>query len=141
MTRISSRDIQKQFLENPTLTKSKRFYVYNLLGKRVCRVLGIEETDGERKLVLVYYFINGRRDKITNPRLPINDNLIFEEIEDVGDMDDVEVNDEDDNVKKFGGYSKSKKVKKNKKRTNKKRINKKGINKKRTNKKRTNKKY
>jgi hypothetical protein len=53
--------------------------------------------------------------------LPINDLLIFEEIEDVGNEDDNEIEREG---KEFGGNKKSKKVKKNKKRTNKKRTNK-----------------
>jgi len=30
MTRISSRDIANQFIENPTFTKSQRFYVYTM---------------------------------------------------------------------------------------------------------------
>ena len=130
MTRISSRDLANQFIENPKLTKSKRFYVYNLLGKRKCRVLGLINVNGEQRLLLVYYFINERKDKISNPELPINDNPIFEEIENIDDEDDVEINDEGNAVKKFGGTKKSRKVKKNKKRTNKKRTNKKRTNKK-----------
>ena len=34
MTRISSRDIANQFIENPKLTKLKRFYVYTMIGKK-----------------------------------------------------------------------------------------------------------
>jgi hypothetical protein len=126
MTRISSRDIATQFAENPKLTKSKRFYVYNAIGKRKCRVLGLTIVNGEQKLELVYFFIKGNNSKFSNPLLPINDVPMFEEIEDIGDEDDVEIDDE--NNKNFGGYNKSKKVKK--KRTNKKRTNKKRTNKK-----------
>ena len=137
MTRISSRDLKNQFIENPKLTKSKRFYVYNLLGKKKCRVLDLINVNGEQRLLLVYYFIDGREDKISNPKLPINDTPMFEEIENIDNEDDVEINDEDINVKRFGGNKKSKKVKKNKKKTNKKRTNKKRTNKKRTSNKRT----
>ena len=136
MTIISSRNLANQFKENPKLTKSKRFYVYNnVLGKRICRVLDLINVDGEQKLELVYYYKKDDPTKITNPKLLINDNPIFEEIEDVGEQDDKEI-DDDNNPKNFGGNKKSRRVKKNKKRTNKKRTNKK-----RTNKKRTNKKY
>jgi hypothetical protein len=125
MTRISSRNLANQFIKNKKLTKSKRFYVYNLLGKRKCRVLDLTNINGEQKLVLVYYYTKDNKKKITNPKIPINDNPIFEEIEDVGDEDDEEIGDEDENPKKFGGNKKSRRVKKNKKRTNKKRTNKK----------------
>jgi hypothetical protein len=92
--------------------------------EKKCRVIDLRNINGEQKLVLVFYL---RPDKITNPKLPINDQPIFEEIEDVGDEEDAEI---EENDKEFGG---------NKKRTNKKRTNKKRTNKKRTNKKRTNK--
>jgi hypothetical protein len=134
-TRISSRDLANQFIKNPKLTKSKRFYVNNLLGKRICRVLDLINVNGEQRLLLVYYFIDGVEDKISNPKLHINDNLIFEEIENIDNFDDVEINDPDNDVKKFGGTKKSIKVKK---RSNKKRSNKKRSNKKRSNKKRSN---
>jgi hypothetical protein len=39
MTRISSRDIANQFIENPKLTKLKRFYVYTMIGKKNVRYL------------------------------------------------------------------------------------------------------
>ena len=122
MTRISSRDLKNQFIENPKLTKSKRFYAYNLLGKRKCRVLDLINVNGEQRLLLVYYFIDGREDKISNPKLSINDTPMFEEIENIDNEDDVEINDEDNAVKKFGGNKKSKKVKKNKKKPTKKEL-------------------
>ena len=135
MTRISSRDLANQFIENPKLTKLKRFYVYTMIGKKKCRVLDLRNINGEQRLVLVLYV---KPHKITNPKLTINDQLIFEENDNIDDEDDAEIETED---KEFGGNKKSKKVKKNKKRTNKKRTNKKRTNKKRTNKKRTNKNY
>ena len=135
MTRISSRDLANQFIENPKLTKLKRFYVYTMIGKKKCRVLDLRNINGEQRLVLVLYV---KPKEITNPKLSINDQLIFEENDNIDDEDDVEIETED---KEFGGNKKSKKVKKNKKRTNKKRTNKKRTNKKRTNKKRTKKNY
>jgi len=130
MTRISSRDIANQFIKNPTFTKSQRFYVYTMIGKKKCRVLDLRNINGGQRLILVLYVRPG---KISNPKIPINDIPMFEEIEDVGDEDDNEIETEYED-KEFGGNKKSKKVKKNKKRTNKKRTNKKRTNKKRTNK-------
>ena len=118
MTRISSRDLANQFIENPKLTKLKRFYVYTMIGKKKCRVLDLRNINGEQRLVLVLYV---KPHKITNPKLSINDELIFEENDNIDDEDDAEIETED---KEFGGNKKSKKVKKNKKRTNKKRTNK-----------------
>lgn len=111
---IFKRYIANQFIENPKLTKLKRFYVYTMMGKKKCRVLDLRNSNGEQRLILVLYVRPG---KISNPKIPINDNLMFEEIEDVGDEGDYEIEAEED--KEFGGNKKSKKVKKNKKRTNK----------------------
>jgi len=101
--------------------------------KKECRVIDLRNINGEQKIVLVFYL---RPDKITNPKLPINDLPIFEEIEDVGDLDYVELEEESNyNYKEFGGNKK----RTNRKRTNRKRTNKKRTNRKRTNRKRTNK--
>jgi hypothetical protein len=129
MSTLSSRDLATQFIENPTLTKSKRFYVYNIFGARKCRVKDLRNINGEQKLVLVYYF-TGNKKKISNPKISISNIPMFEEIDFVDDEDDEEIDDKDENVKEFGGNKKSKKVKKNKKITNKKRTNKKRTNKK-----------
>jgi len=80
MTRISSRNLANQFIKNKKLTKSKRFYVYNLLGKRKCRVLDLTNINGEQKLVLVYYYTKDNKKKITNPKIPINDNPFLKKL-------------------------------------------------------------
>ena len=85
MTRISSRDLANQFIENPKLTKLKRFYVYTMIGKKKCRVLDLRNINGEQRLVLVLYV---KPKEITNPKLSINDQLIFEENDNIDDEDD-----------------------------------------------------
>jgi hypothetical protein len=71
MTRISSRDIANQFIENPKLTKLKRFYVYTMIGKKKCRILDLRNINGAQRLILVNYFKKGNKTKISNPKIPI----------------------------------------------------------------------
>jgi hypothetical protein len=109
---ISSRDIYNQFIADPKATKNKRFIKTTAIGIKLnYRVLGLKLVEGEPFIEFVCY--RPAMKKITNPVVPINDNLEYEEAkeDDIDNADDYEVDDLDTSVKKFGGYKKSKKNK------------------------------
>jgi hypothetical protein len=119
---ISSRDIYQQFIADPKTTKNKRFIITTAIGiKLKCRVLGLKLVEGDPFIEFVCY--RPAMKKITNPILPVNDIPQFKEAkeDDIDNADDYEVDDDDNNPRKFGGYKKSKKSKKSKSKKMKKR--------------------